>query len=109
MGFSGFIGPFFFDDNVTGDFYLGMLQTVFFPPFLELENSCKMKLFFNSRKVCQKPRFDSYGLFSMILMKKMFYEKHESIIKLKAVINLTFEQMSSEMIVSTMNNFEIRL
>ena len=35
--------------------------------------------------------------------------KSESIIELKAAIRLIFEQVSSETIVSTMNNFEIRL
>ena len=34
-------------------------------------------------------------------------KKYESIIELKTAISLAFEQVSSEMIVSTMENFEI--
>ena len=43
------------------------------------------------------------------IKNKVYVKKYESIIELKTAISLAFEQVSSEMIVSTMKNFEIRL
>ena len=43
------------------------------------------------------------------IKNKVYVKKYESIIELKTAISLAFEQVSSEMIVSTMKIFEIRL
>ena len=42
IGSAGIIGPFFFDGNVSGDSYLQMLQTKFWPAFKRLQNCSKL-------------------------------------------------------------------
>ena len=39
IGCAGVIGPYFLDESVTGNVYLDLLQTKFWPEFCSLENS----------------------------------------------------------------------
>lgn len=142
LGFSGIIGPAFFEGNVDGDSYLDMLQTQFSPTFLQLQNSSELIFMQDgapphwSKKVRdwlnevfpgrwigrggpqdsnipwppRSPDLTPMDYFFWGFIKsKVYVRNYRSIDDLKDAINSAFEEVSTDMLVSTLVNFEKRL